>query len=314
MQLSWCGEVRRAFRHFNPLEVATCAYAVISGVYILCLAGRVQAPFVLLLSRAGIVCGMGFLALWHARCRSRIVEFVRAVFPLMLITYWYPETYYLNHGVLFPVHDAFFDGLDVRLFGCRPPLEFSKALPAPWFAELMYFAYFSFFLTYIYIGCLLFFKYPGRFYPFMFVVLVSFFLHYVFFVLVPVEGPQFYWPYPDNQVPDGYWFSKLLRFGQRVGEKPTGAFPSSHVSMTLIFLWVLFRVERKSFWALLPVACLLFASTVYVKAHYLVDVLAGFVAAPVVCCVARKLYDGLCGRFPWLDCAERKWSDYERTK
>ena len=54
MQLSWCGEVRRAFRHFNPLEVATCAYAVISGVYILCLAGWVQTPFVLLLSRAGI--------------------------------------------------------------------------------------------------------------------------------------------------------------------------------------------------------------------------------------------------------------------
>ncbi len=306
MQSSLPRVLKYIFRHFHSLEVATCAYAALTGLYILCFADRIQAPFVLLLNRVGVVCGMGILTLWNGRYRLRAVEFARAVFPLMLITYWYPETYYLNHGVLFPVHDAFFDAADVRLFGCRPAWEFSHALPAPWFAELMSFAYFSFFLTYIYIGCLFFFKYPERFYPAMFVVLASFFLHYVFFVLVPVEGPQFYWPHPDNQVPEGYVFSDLLRFTQRMGEKPTGAFPSSHVGMTLIYLWLLFRSERKAFWVVLPLACLLFASTVYLKAHYLVDVLAGCVAAPVAYGATCKLYGLLCKWRPGIDCVNRK--------
>ena len=91
-----------------------------------------------------------------------------------------------------------------------------------------------------------------------------------------------------------------------MGEKPTGAFPSSHVGMTLIYLWLLFRSERKAFWVVLPLACLLLTSTVYLKAHYLVDVLAGCVVAPVVYGATCKLYGLLCKWRPGIDCVNRK--------
>ena len=280
-------------KKFNPIEIATFAYTLLSAIYILCFYTKIQTPFELLLNRFAIVIGILVLSFWNSKNKAAVVEFARAIFPLALIIYWYPETYYLNHGVLIPQLDAFFDQLDISLFDCAPAIEFSKMLPQPWISEIMYFAYFSFFLIYIYVGCLFFFKYRQHFYQTTFIILTGFFLFYIIFIFVPVEGPQFYWKYPENKVPEGCFFSKLMRFTQQMGEKPTGAFPSSHVGMTLIYLKVLFNVksERKSFWIILPVALLLFASTVYIKAHYLVDVVAAFVAAPVIYWISRKLYE-----------------------
>lgn len=302
------------FQRFNSLEIVTFVYALLSGIYILCFAHRIEEPIRLLLNRVGIVLGLVFLSSWNSRHKALVVEFARVSFPLLLIAYWYPETYSLNHGVLLPVLDPFFDMLDLRLFDCRPAMEFSRAVPYAWFAEMMYFAYSSFFLIYIYIGCSLFFTYREAFYPVAFVILTSFLIFYTIFIFIPVEGPQFYWSYPDNRVPDGYLFSTLMRFIQSMGEKPTGAFPSSHVGMTLIYLWVLFTLRRKTFWVVLPVACLLFCSTVYIKAHYLVDVAAAFVVTPVVYWASLKLYGVLSRRFPQMDGPDRIRLEYERKK
>lgn len=291
------------FERFNSIEISTFAYTIFSTIYILCFYNRIEDPLSLLSNRIGIVAGIFILSFWNSKNKATAVEFARAIFPLILIAYWYPETYYLNHGILMPKFDSFFNELDIRLFDCSPAMEFSRLLPYPWFSEIMYFAYFSFFLIYIYIGCLFFFKYREHFYQVTFIILTGFFLFYIIFIFIPVEGPQFYWPYPENQVPEGYLFSKLMRFTQQMGEKPTGAFPSSHVGMTLIYLWILFKTkkERRSFWIILPVAILLFCSTVYIKAHYLIDVVAAFIITPIIYRITLKLYDFLSTKFPQLD-------------
>lgn len=95
-------------------------------------------------------------------------------------------------------------------------------------------------------------------------------------------GPQFYFAYPDNTIPDAGIFRELLKFVQETGEKPTGAFPSSHVGICLINLILLYKYARKGFYITLPIAVLLMLSTVYIKAHYLIDVIAGFITAPLI--------------------------------
>lgn len=287
------------FKRFSSIEIATFAYSILTAIYILCFYTKIREPLPLLLNRFGIIAGIIMLSFWNSKNKMAVIEFTRAAFPLILITYWYPETYYLNHGTLLPLLDPFFDKLDIQLFDCTPAMVFSKLIPYAWFSEIMYFAYFSYFLIYIYIVCLFFFKYHDEFYQTVFTILCSFFIFYLIFIFVPVEGPQFYWKYPDNQVPDGYLFSKLMRFTQQMGEKPTGAFPSSHVGMTLIYLRLLFKAknDRKSFWIILPVALLLFCSTVYIKAHYLVDVVAAFIITPGIYWISQKLYDIMANKY-----------------
>jgi membrane-associated phospholipid phosphatase len=77
---------------------------------------------------------------------------------------------------------------------------------------------------------------------------------------------------------------------QHIGETETGAFPSSHVGMSVIFLILSYKYLRKAFWIILLPVILLWFATVYIKAHYLIDVLGGFVSAPLIYFITVKLY------------------------
>ena len=71
-------------------------------------------------------------------------------------------------------------------------------------------------------------------------------------------------------------FSKMVLAAQEAGEHPTAAFPSSHVGMTMVTLILAWKTGcRKYFWILFPFALILFFATVYLKAHYVVDSVAG---------------------------------------
>lgn len=296
----------RFVKHFTSLEIITFLYAIVTAVYILCFFNKIDDPLNLILKRCLFAAITVFLAFCGKRTKSKTIEFIRLIYPLALISYWYPETYHLTHAinggaVLVPNLDMFFDQLDIKLFNCSPAMEFSALIPHAWFSEIMYFAYFAYYLIYAYIIVYFFFRDYKNLYKATFIILLSFFIYYIVFIVVPVEGPQFYYSVADAQVPEGYFFSFLMRSIQGMGEMPTGAFPSSHVGMTLIYLFILFKYKRNAFWITLPVACLLFASTVYIKAHYLVDVVAGFIFAPILFFISQKTYSFLKRRFPVID-------------
>jgi len=103
-------------------------------------------------------------------------------------------------------------------------------------------------------------------------------------------GPQFYFPPPHNEVPDGYLFCKLMRFLQSTGEKPTGAFPSSHVGVTFTVVIFVARHCRVLLKYALPLFVILLLSTVYIKAHYLIDVIGGFASVAVTYPMVNFMY------------------------
>lgn len=109
-------------------------------------------------------------------------------------------------------------------------------------------------------------------------MLTSFYIYYWIFILFPVVGPQFWLPESLRSVQEGYIFQKGVTLVQQFGEKPTGAFPSSHVGMTLIFLILTRKYSKKAFLIMIPIAMLLILSTVYIKAHYVIDVVAGLIS------------------------------------
>jgi membrane-associated phospholipid phosphatase len=229
---------------------------------------------------------------------SKFTGFIRYIFPFALITYWYPETYSLGYNtgydlpksIFAPNLDGFFDSLDTKIFGCSPALEFSKAFPQAWIAEIMYFGYFAYYFIFLITFIYFYYHKPCMAEKAMFYCLCSFFVFYIIFTLIPVAGPQFYYSPPDNEVPSGYIFSWLMRLIQNMGEKPTGAFPSSHVGLTIIAMILLYQNTRKYFYAILPVAIVLVASTVYIKAHYMIDVVAAFVLTPFIFLLSKKIF------------------------
>ena len=239
--------------------------------------------------RIGVTSLMFLLVSLHNRGSNPIVGFVRYFLPFVFLSYWYPETFYFNNFI-FDNLDHHFVKADQLLFGCQPSLEFSKRMSWSWFSELMYFGYFSYY--FIFFGTALWFyffckKLVDRA---IFVFVCSFYLFYVTFAILPVMGPQFYFPPPLNEIPDGYLFCKLMRFLQATAERPTGAFPSSHIGISFTVVLFVMQHCRVLLKYILPLFMILVLSTVYIKAHYLVDVLGGLAVVAVTYPTVNSIY------------------------
>ena len=243
----------------------------------------------------------------------RLTHFARIAVQLSFLGWWYPDTYELNR--LLPNLDHLFAAAEQHIFGCQPSLLFSQAVPYAWFSELMCLGYVSYFPLIVTV-CLYYFLARYReFNMAAFVILTAFFLYYVIFVLVPVTGPQFYYlaagtdriaagVFPDvgnwflthseRMAPPGWsggLFYHLLDMAHDAGERPTAAFPSSHVGITTILM--LLALRTRSRWltlAMLPFYVLMCMATVYIYAHYAIDVIAGLITGTIFYLALSRLY------------------------
>ena len=75
------------------------------------------------------------------------------------------------------------------------------------------------------------------------------------------------------------FFYHLVEGSQQAGERPTAAFPSSHVGVSTILMIMAWRGSKILFACLVPFYMFLCCATVYIQAHYLVDAIAGFISA-----------------------------------
>ena len=148
-----------------------------------------------------------------------------------------------------------------------------------------------------------------------FIILTAFFVYYVIFVFLPVTGPQYYYlaagvdniahgSFPNvgnyfathnEALPiPGYakgFFYQCVASAHETGEQPTAAFPSSHVGVTTILMILAWRSQnRKLFYGMLPLFILMCFATVYIQAHYVIDVLGGWVSGVVIFAVLHFLY------------------------
>lgn len=281
--------MKTKINNYQPVEIATFIYILITAIYLTIFIGRLESPMVHFGVRFGVVLILILLKWLHNTVQNPVIECIRYFFPFALLLYWYPETYYFNNFISGNL-DHLFVKSDQLLFGVQPSLEFCKRVPWAWFSELMYFGYFSYYFIFFGTALWCFFFNKELFDRAIFLFVCSFYLFYVVFAILPVTGPQFYFPPPLTEVPDGYLFCRIMRFLQSVGEKPTGAFPSSHVGISFTVVIFIAQHCRVLLKYILPLFVILVLSTVYIKAHYLVDVVGGFAAVAITYPIVNRIY------------------------
>jgi membrane-associated phospholipid phosphatase len=154
----------------------------------------------------------------------------------------------------------------------------------------MYLGYFSYYVLNA-ISILLYFFYDKKQTTrVVFIIIFSFFVYYWFFILFPSVGPQYYLDLELRSVPSGIMFQEGIRYLLDLGEKPTGAFPSSHVGMALVFMILIYRISNKYFWLLVPVCVVLTLATVYIKAHYFIDIIGGIISGLIIYWFSVKIH------------------------
>lgn len=255
------------------------------------------------------------LAVWgvYRLLPCPLTLFLRIAVQMVFLSWWYPDTYELNR--MLPNLDHVFAGMEQQLFGCQPSLLFSQKVPWGWFSELMCMGYVSYFPLMSVLLVYYFFMRHHEFLLSAFVLLTSFFVFYVVFALLPVTGPQFYYlavgtdniaqgvlpnvgdwfmTHSERMAPPGWSggvFHHLLDLAHDAGERPTAAFPSSHVGITTVVMLLAWRTRSRSlFFGMLPFFLLMCLSTVYIYAHYAIDAIAGFLTGLVFYFTLMPLY------------------------
>ncbi len=296
-------------KNLFAVEWAMIAYLVLTTLVIVFCYTKVQNPEAMLWGRVRILFTTAALYAVYRMVPCRLTRLARVVVQVALLSWWYPDTYELNR--MFPNLDHIFATWEQQLFGCQPALLFSQltsfgGVGGGLFSELMDLGYASYYPMIAVVILYYFFRRYDEFLHASFVVMASFFLFYVIFVFLPVVGPTFYYQavgldtimqgvfpnvgdyfnhhtecLPSPGYTDGFFYH-LVENAKAAGERPTAAFPSSHVGISTILMFLAWHArDRRLLFILLPFYVLLCFSTVYIQAHYAIDALAGLVTGAV---------------------------------
>jgi membrane-associated phospholipid phosphatase len=231
----------------------------------------------------------------------RVLRFFRCLYPQAYFAPLFIESIILSSQPWGgPARDALFAAADLSIFGFQPAREFSLALGRlPPVNELMFAAYFSFYFVVVLTPWIPFLKGDEAEARRESSILAGFMLvAYVTYVFFRVVGPKHYLP---DLVATGYRELKggiftAIEEGILGAAITTGAaFPSSHVAVSLMMTSFTARTAPRLFPLYVLDACLIGAATVYIYAHWAVDVAAGALAAALLVPLFGLLHDRLLG-------------------
>jgi len=294
--------------HYKFVDYATQGYIAFVALLVLVFHDARLAAWPWVIAAHVIVFGLIHL-LVHASAgypQNRLLNFLRHFYPILLYTAFYRETELLNQMFHVGYLDEHFLRLEPRLFGMQPGLDLMQRFPSRWLAELLYAAYFSYYIMIGGVGMVLLCRDRRQFAHFVSVVSFVFYVCYTIYIFVPVVGPRIVYrglveePLPSDVIPfvstevpasvqDAVFFQLMGWIYDRF-EATGAAFPSSHVAVALCTLFFSFRYLRRVRYVHLVVAILLCVSTVYSRYHYVVDVVAGIAVAAVLVPLGNWLY------------------------
>lgn len=296
---------KKPLRGLNLLEWAVIAYLLFTLLLMMVVFTKLHDPAEMLWGRARVVFVMAALWAVYRLVPCRMTMLLRIVGQMSMLAWWYPDTYEFNR--LFPNLDHLFASYEQSLFGSQPALAFSVSWSSPVWSEMMSFGYAAY---YPMIAAVVFYYFIKRYDEFVrcaYIIMASFFIYYVIFIFLPVAGPTFYYHavgidtiargvfpsigdyfnfhqdcLPTPGYTDGVFYA-LVEGAKAVGERPTAAFPSSHVGVsTILMMLALHSRNRTLTLSLLPVYLLLCLSTVYIQAHYAIDSIAGVLSGVLI--------------------------------
>jgi membrane-associated phospholipid phosphatase len=233
-----------------------------------------------------------------------VLSFLRDWYPVPVTLIVFKELYLMVHPINPHDFDAAFIAIDRWIFG-TDPTRWLTQFATPFFTELMQFCYSMFYFLFL-IAAIEYYQ-KNRVEEFrygMFVVLYGFYLSYVFYFIFPAVGPRFTLHSFDTMNTDlpGIFMTDTMReFVNSAESIPRNAanpidfaqrdvFPSGHTQLTLVVIFLAYQSRLKSRHFILGIGVLLVISTVYLRYHYVIDVIAGVVVMLVTIWTAPLLY------------------------
>jgi len=277
-----------------PVDLLILGYLSVMGLFIL--AYRVRIP------RAGWLLALhaaGFLLVALAARSDRL----RPAGLICVFRHWYPLPYvaacYREMSILVPAIrgtdlDAQLARLDLALWGVHPTVWLERIL-TPWFTEFLQIIYALYLVAVLLVPVVLWRKRRlDEFRYYAFLTSLGYLSSFVGYFLVPARGPRFLLEHLQSLKLEGLWsFAAVRQALDFLESAHYDCFPSAHTELTLLACWSSRLISGNLFRLYSVYIMFVVFSTIYLRYHYTVDLLAGVLLALVLRVVTPYLYDGL---------------------
>jgi membrane-associated phospholipid phosphatase len=278
-------------RRLNLLDSLTSAFITIIILLLILFYHRFSNGLQTLLGYIILLLLVLFIS--YARQRWREIKMVRALCDLSPI-FFILAVFELLGGItpyLRPDIDSLLIKADLALFGVHPTV-WMEDLFIPWIADILALAYISYYFIPLMLILILYFK--GRLNEFSLTactLLLGYYICYIIYIFMPAIGPRFTLA-SLQQIPlnGGIIMNTIVDTLNALEGNKRDCFPSGHTQIVLISLWFAFKYRRPLFWIYLPIIIALIISTVYLRYHYVIDLVAGIAAAGITILLGQFLW------------------------
>jgi len=242
--------------------------------------------------RLVVTAAVAALFVWFVRRKplwSRL-GWIREVAPFLFCIAIYTN---LHDTIAFvnthDVHDALIR-IDQWMFGVQPCV-WAQQFYTPFLTEVFSVAYMNYFvLSVTVVAYLLLAGRRREMREALLGTVLCFYIGYFLYIAFPAAPPWLTLASQFTRDFHGGWVTgAATRMKALDPNASRGAFPSLHCAVTFITLAYAWKHEKALFAVLLPLGAALVISTVYLRHHYVIDILAGFALAVVAYAVAPAL-------------------------
>lgn len=255
--------------NLRPLSIITAGYQLIMLLLNILFFSAIQHAAVWLIINVGM---FGFLVLTRYDFLSRLKPWSL----LVVIPVNFTQLHYLVHTVNPTDYDLLLLKIDYIIFGVHPTV-WLETFTHPIITEILQIVYSTFYFLPIFLGVILFIRRDREHFNFfIFMVVLGFYVSYLGYFIIPALGPRFTLDHLQTFSLSGIWLMEDIHFLlNKLENIQRDAFPSGHTAITLLTLYYARRYNKSYYLLMIPVTVLMIISTVYLRYHYVIDVLAG---------------------------------------
>ncbi|MFQ6607508.1 MAG: phosphatase PAP2 family protein [Fidelibacterota bacterium] len=273
------------WNRLRPVDVAVLVYNLTITVHILISAGKLPDWSFLLIIHAAIFAGIAWLITNNNS--PSLKTWLKTLYPIVLLVWYYPEVGLLRHTVIPQDLDPLLQRWELSIF----PGELYTSLPKSlnlWSLEILHASYFSYYLL-VFVPLLIAWKMKcKKIGEYLFVGCTSMFIHYWICILFPATGPI---NLRSETIPSGVLFIPIMNYIYSTAVNQGGAaFPSTHAAAAVIAGWYSAFWFPKLKWFFAMVVILILIATFACTFHYTIDTITGTLTGILALFGLKNLY------------------------
>lgn len=297
--------IKKYSKNFSATDFVVVIFYLFLTMLNLVFSGNVKEWYLLILMNIVVVTLVATAAKWNGNSQTKLSKFVHYWYPVPLIFITFKELYLMIKPIRQVDYDYLLIQIDRWIFGADPTVVLHK-IAFPLLTEFLQIVYATFYFLPMILAISLYLnkKYLETDYV-IFAVIYGFFVSYIGYFFLPAIGPRFTlhdFALTNQELP-GIFITNFLREVINSGESiPAGTlnpqlivqrdvFPSGHTMMTAIVMYLSIKFNSKAKWFLVICGSLLIFSTVYLRYHYVVDVLGGLLCMLFSLWSGKKLFN-----------------------